>query len=337
MTTLYLIRHAEAEGNLFRRFHGHMNSMITPNGMKQIAALEKRFAEIPVDLCYSSDLIRTMTTAQGVAAPNGIEIHPDPAFREVDFGEWDDRPFGYLEHHCFDEIEIFRNSPKNWNVPGIESFEDYTHRFIKRMNELSELNSGKTIAIVSHSAVMRAVLMCLFPGTEIAPCDNTGVTKLIFKDKQYRMEFQADNSHCMPELSTAIRNKSMGEGFSRTDNLFWYRPGTEVLDGLKPPNNGEIYSVMAGDRPAGLMVLRDQDADAGILSYMGLLPYWRGRGRSIQIFGEAVYTFRKRGKTKMILQKPDNGMLDHLCSTLDLVPQEDNRIEIDIRPRVISL
>ena len=97
MTTLYLIRHAEAEGNLYRRFHGHMDSMITPNGMKQIAALAKRFSEIPVDLCYSSDLIRTMTTAQGVAIPNQIEIHPDSAFREVDFGFLDDSTFGYLE------------------------------------------------------------------------------------------------------------------------------------------------------------------------------------------------------------------------------------------------
>ena len=119
--------------------------------------------------------------------------------------------------------------------------------------------------------------------------------------------------------------------------MFWYRPGAEIMDGLVPPNNGEIYTVMAGDRPAGLMVLNEQDEDTGILSYMGLLPYWRGRGRSVQIFGEAVYTFRKRGKTKMILQKPDNGMLDHLCDILELLPQKDNRIEIDLQPRILSL
>ena len=61
MTTLYLIRHAEAEGNIFRRVHGWYNSSITPNGLRQVAALQKRFETIPVDAVYASDLIRTCT------------------------------------------------------------------------------------------------------------------------------------------------------------------------------------------------------------------------------------------------------------------------------------
>ena len=42
MTTIYLIRHAEAEGNLYRRAHGWYNSIITDRGYRQIAALIKR-------------------------------------------------------------------------------------------------------------------------------------------------------------------------------------------------------------------------------------------------------------------------------------------------------
>ena len=42
MTTIYLVRHAEAEGNLYRRIHGWYNSKITEKGYRQIAALEKR-------------------------------------------------------------------------------------------------------------------------------------------------------------------------------------------------------------------------------------------------------------------------------------------------------
>ena len=44
MTTVYLIRHAEAEGNLYRRCHGHYDSTITDNGYSQIAALAKRMS-----------------------------------------------------------------------------------------------------------------------------------------------------------------------------------------------------------------------------------------------------------------------------------------------------
>ena len=81
MTTIYLVRHAEAEGNLYRRIHGRYNALITENGFRQIAALEKRFADIPVDAVWSSDLYRTMTTARarvkelnGKDLPNGHSV-----------------------------------------------------------------------------------------------------------------------------------------------------------------------------------------------------------------------------------------------------------------------
>ena len=56
MTTLYLIRHAEAEGNLYRRIQGWYNSLITDHGFLQIEALARRFRDIPVDAVYSSDI-----------------------------------------------------------------------------------------------------------------------------------------------------------------------------------------------------------------------------------------------------------------------------------------
>ena len=39
MTKIYLIRHAEAEGNLYRRIHGHYNGDVTSRGVNQIALL----------------------------------------------------------------------------------------------------------------------------------------------------------------------------------------------------------------------------------------------------------------------------------------------------------
>ena len=45
MTTIYLIRHAEAEGNLYRRVQGHWDGQVTPRGDLQIAALAERFPQ----------------------------------------------------------------------------------------------------------------------------------------------------------------------------------------------------------------------------------------------------------------------------------------------------
>ena len=63
MTDIYLVRHAEAEGNLFRRAQGHWNGRITERGKKQIDALAERFRDIHIDAVYSSDLDRTVETA----------------------------------------------------------------------------------------------------------------------------------------------------------------------------------------------------------------------------------------------------------------------------------
>ena len=57
MTNIYLIRHAEAEGNLYRRIHGWYDSLITPRGWKQIEALSKRFKDVHIDAVYSLSLI----------------------------------------------------------------------------------------------------------------------------------------------------------------------------------------------------------------------------------------------------------------------------------------
>ena len=64
-----MIRHAEAEGNLYRRVHGWYDSRITDRGFRQIAALEERFRDIPVDAVWSSDLYRTCATASAPPPP----------------------------------------------------------------------------------------------------------------------------------------------------------------------------------------------------------------------------------------------------------------------------
>ncbi|WP_276854801.1 histidine phosphatase family protein, partial [Clostridium phoceensis] len=67
MTRLYLIRHAEAEGNLYRVAHGHCNGLITNyRGYQQIDALRERFRKVDIDAVYSSDLYRTQITARAI-------------------------------------------------------------------------------------------------------------------------------------------------------------------------------------------------------------------------------------------------------------------------------
>ena len=56
-TKIFLIRHAEAEGNLFRVAHGQYDSVITPRGYRQLAYLRRRFQNETIDAVYGLSLI----------------------------------------------------------------------------------------------------------------------------------------------------------------------------------------------------------------------------------------------------------------------------------------
>ena len=98
VTTLYLIRHCEAEGNIQEIFQGKTDGDITPKGEQQLDRLSERFRDIPFDVIYSSPLKRALKTAQAAAKYHNVEIITDPAFAEIDGGE--------MEGHKWNELSV---------------------------------------------------------------------------------------------------------------------------------------------------------------------------------------------------------------------------------------
>lgn len=58
MVTAYLVRHAEAQGNIEEFFQGHINTDVSEKGAKQLEMLAERFRDISFDAIYSSPLLR---------------------------------------------------------------------------------------------------------------------------------------------------------------------------------------------------------------------------------------------------------------------------------------
>lgn len=70
---LYIIRHGETFGNL--NGDGFAETDLTPNGMKQIAFLAKRFCKDNIDKIYTSPLKRALKTANAIKS-----FHPETPF-----------------------------------------------------------------------------------------------------------------------------------------------------------------------------------------------------------------------------------------------------------------
>ena len=326
MTEIYLIRHAEAEGNIYRRNHGQYDSLLTPMGVQQVGVLEKRFASVPVDACFSSDLTRACMTAQAICRPKNLPLHRCREFREVCFGEWEDKPFGYIDHFDKEAMDRFRLNPRDLRVKGGERFEEYTGRFIGKMTQIARDYDGKTVAIFSHGAVLRGVLMELFgfgEGGPVPVCDNTGVSHIFYENGEYRADYLNDNSHLPRELSTFGRlGEILGEEILKKN--MWFEPAGDDLSLLldlyretwqslygntEKLQLGAVEAFAAVTRPeycqtawlqgerVGSLLLRR----GGRIVFLGLTEPLRGRRLGAQLLGQAVSRFRAEGCDKITL------------------------------------
>lgn len=297
MTTIYLIRHGEAEGNAYRRIHGQYDSLLTATGLKQVEALTRRFQAVAVDICYSSDLIRTSLTARAVYVPKALPLHRDPAFREVGLGRWEDVPFGYLDVFESESLLQFNQDPIHWQVEGSETFPQYTGRFIAAMTRIARDNPGKTIAIFCHGSVLRGVLAKLFFDLDfrrVPYCDNTAVSKLHWDGERFTYDYLNDASHLPEDISTFARQKWWREGNKKDFNL-WFAPlDTAVPDFPVPEPHWSSYLAMLGHKPVGMISLHD-----GIIQRLYLLPAYHGQLLEDQFLGQATSVFRQEGRTHM--------------------------------------
>ena len=305
MTEIYLVRHGEAEGNVFRRIHGQYDSLLTPRGLRQVKCVEKRFENIRVDACYSSDLTRTSLTARSIYVPKGLKLHRDPRFREVGLGEWEDLPFGWLDKFEPKEMWNFNNDPIHWTAPGAETFDDYTQRFLEGMEEAAQDHDGGTIAIFAHGAVIRGVLMRLFFGNDFSKlpyCDNTGVCKLTYEKGRFDREFVNDNSHLPEELSTFAMQRWWRSTGNREDVNFYYEPVMKLPAGLAVPeqdSQGITLAAILHDEPVALVSLGVPDGNCGKILGMTLKDGLEGRYYGDQLLGTAFSHFRKLGCTEL--------------------------------------
>lgn len=298
MTKVYLVRHAEAEGNAYRRIHGQYDSLLTEFGLQQVAALREWFADIPVDACFSSDQHRACKTAQAVYLAKGLPLIPDRRFREVHLGRWEDIPFGYLERFEKRDMDMFNYDDKNWHVDGSETWTEYTDRFLAGLNERCAQQEGKTIAIFAHACVLRGLQKRILKTDDLPFCENTSVTCLHWNDGEISFEFLNRASHLTPELSTPVRQQRLKQGATdRADFCLWFE---------KTADETESYFAKLRDKTIGRVAFGEGSAPhEGVIFDLSLDEPYRGRHFGQQLLGQAICTLRERGVKRLQTAVPE--------------------------------
>lgn len=340
MTTIYLIRHAEAEGNLYRIAQGQDNSILTDLGWQQIRALERRFAEIPVDAVYASDLYRTCATASAIYRPKGLPLHRRRDLREICVGVWEQKTWGEIARRDPEQLEDFNRRLHLWHVEGAETPQAVQARMLAAVREIAAANDGRTVAVFSHGCAIRLTLAALqgIPLEELGRTptgSNTAVSLLRAEGADIEVVYRDDARHLTdPACTRGLTLKKRANGL---EPGLYFEP--------LPPELTEFPAACAGrtpDLPAGAAVLtgylngtpvgavafdegREAAEGCGWIPLLAVAEPWRCRGYGVQLIGQAVMHYRPLGRDRLRLPAPETEAAERFCREFGFSPADDGR------------
>jgi alpha-ribazole phosphatase len=153
---ILLLRHGETALNREGTLRGHLDVPLTEHGRAEAEALARRVAsEYTIARIYCSPLQRALETAAPIAARCGLEVKPDPAFIDIDYGGWAGRS---TDEMTPEEARRFREWERDPSVPlpGAEPPSVVQERVLRALVERAV--DGEVAAIVSHDAVLQLAL-----------------------------------------------------------------------------------------------------------------------------------------------------------------------------------
>ncbi len=156
MTTFSLVRHA-AHDWLGRGFAGRQPGVsLNAPGRAEAEALARRFEGVALDAIYCSPQPRTQQTAAPLARQRGIEPCIEPAFDEVDLGDWQGRTFDEVrEQAAWQHWLAHRGSAQ---PPGGERFADVARRMREGLARLVARHPRQHVMVVSHGDPLKAAI-----------------------------------------------------------------------------------------------------------------------------------------------------------------------------------
>ena len=158
LTKIIIVRHGQSIGNQTKTFLGHTDLDLSELGYLQADATAKALKDYKIDKIYSSDLKRAYNTAVPNAKMHNLEIKTSKNLREAYVGEWEGMFVGDIIEKWGREVFVdqWAYNFGNFAFPGGESIISAGMRFYNEVLAISNENSGKTILICAHAAVIRS-------------------------------------------------------------------------------------------------------------------------------------------------------------------------------------
>lgn len=156
-TSIELLRHGALEGGDI--FRGSTDDALTDIGWQQmVVALDDKNEW---DIIITSPLSSCREFAEVIAQEEEIDLEVNEQLIEIDFGDWEDHSLDDIMKQDSDLLHAWWQSPAQVTPPNGEDFHDFRSRVLKAFKEILREYKGKNILIITHSGVIRIILMSI--------------------------------------------------------------------------------------------------------------------------------------------------------------------------------
>lgn len=200
---IFLLRHGKilAE-NMERRYIGHIDIPLSPEGLEQAHFLQAQLAKEKLAAVFCSDLIRSVNTAKIITEKLPITPIIRRDLREISMGDWEGKTFKEIRQLYPVEYSKRGQNIINYRIPGAESFAECKTRVLTAFTDLINTTSG-TILIVGHAGINR-ILLCHILGMPLENLfhfkqDYGCINILEYKSSQYQLTLL--NGHVLARSS----------------------------------------------------------------------------------------------------------------------------------------
>lgn len=159
VTKVYLVRDILSTGYNKNIFVGSLDLEVSELGERQLEAVRNYFKDFPVEVIYSSPLIRAKKTAKAIAEETNIKsIKNDDRLKEINAGKLEGLPFDEISK-IYPQVKLlWETMPQKFEAVGGEKMTDVYNRITKAVLDIAAENEGKKVAIVSHGTAIRNFL-----------------------------------------------------------------------------------------------------------------------------------------------------------------------------------
>lgn len=192
MTTWHWIRHGPTHQKTFVGWRD------VPADLGDLPRLERLNAHLPDQaVLLSSDLIRSVATADVLQTAGRARLPHDPDLRELHFGDWDGRHFSDIAETDPDLSRAYWETPGDITPPNGESWNDAMARVGAVVDRLNAVHPGAHIIAVAHFGVILTQIQRALGVSAIEAMshkiDNLSVTELSHADGTWNV---ARINHC---------------------------------------------------------------------------------------------------------------------------------------------